>query len=1121
MEEKASNTDSTAPAHPNSRLPQQSISSAPVLAQGPKTECTEKGTATEGSLTDPACQADDDSEIVKWDGENDPELPLNWPASKKWRSVVMVSALTFVTPFASSMFAPAINQVMVEMGTSNRDIGSFGVSIYLLGYAFGPLVLAPCSELYGRLIVYHISAALFILCNVACALSISMPMLIIVRFLTGLVGAAPLTIGPGTVADCFRQEQRGRAMAIWTMPVLLGPCLGPAIGAYVSRSLGWRWNFWLLIIVSGAVSLFCLVFQRETHAPTLLKRKAARLRKSTGNPNIRHDDRTTISRSQLITTSIVRPVKMLFLSPVVFGLSLLTAVAYGTLYLFFTTVTDVFASRYGIITNVGLIYLGCGCGQFAGLFILGLVSDAIVRRAARGGEMKPEYRLPPTILGGSMIPIGLLIYGWTAEYRVFWFVPVLGTFLIGFGMITVFTPVGTYLVDAFPMYAASATAANTVFRSVGGAFLPLAGPRMYSSLGQGWGNTLLAGISLLMMGMIFMSLNVGGLDEVTRFLTSCSHRVLSGDILCSEERCLSILVVQDMDNERIYQRTTAKPVALMAASVCNVPIKETGRLAEEVFLAKYSLFHYGIAGGGQGKPDNRFITGKRVLARIACGVANQREALVSHEASAAAQFLSRDSLAILLCCAMMNGLQTLPQWRDTFGQPTGALLGFMNAVCPVAKVIGLFPATWIGDRYGRKKVLYTGFALLPIGAAVQAAAQNTPMFIVAGFLIGFATSFLSQPSPILVTELAYPTHRATATALYNTCFYLGAVLAAWSTFGTFRLQSTWSWRIPSLLQQAIPAFQTAFVFWVPKSPRWLMANKKEEESRRILTKYHAGGDENSPLVEFELNEIAQALELEKASEHAPSYFELVRTGPNRHRTALAFLIAFFTQWNGCSVLSYYLALVLNTIGITAPAHQTLINGMLQIFNWIVAVCGGALLVDRVGRRSLFLVGTSGMLLSYIAWTVLNSEFAKTHDQRLGSAVLAFIFIYYFFYDISWTPLPVAYTAEIFPYTLRGRGMTINFVGTYFGLISGQFLNPIAMKDLSWRYYIVFCAILFVMVLAIYLWVPETKGRTLEEIAEVFDGPRSHLTAGAVDENSAKGSGKVPEVEFREDVATRG
>ncbi len=147
------------------------------------------------------------------------------------------------------MFAPAIDQVMAEMGTSNRDVGSFAVSIYLLGYAFGPLFLAPLSELYGRLVVYHICTALFLVMNVCCALAINMPMLIIFRFLTGLVGACPLTIGPGTVSDCFKQDERGRAMAVWTMPVLLGPCLGPALGAYVSRGLGWRWNFWLLVIM--------------------------------------------------------------------------------------------------------------------------------------------------------------------------------------------------------------------------------------------------------------------------------------------------------------------------------------------------------------------------------------------------------------------------------------------------------------------------------------------------------------------------------------------------------------------------------------------------------------------------------------------------------------------------------------------------------------------------------------------------------------------------------------------------------------------------------------------------------------------------------------------------------
>lgn len=201
---------------------------------------------------------------------------------------------------------------------------------------------------------------------------------------------------------------------------------------------------------------------------------------------------------------------MLFLSPIIFGVSLLTAIAYGTLYLLFTTVSEVFRTRYGIVTNVGLVYLGFGSGQIVGLFVFGLLSDVIVKRlAAKGGEMKPEYRLPLMIPCSAIIPIGLLVYGWTAQFRVFWFVPIIGTFLIGFGMITVFSSVSTYLVDAFPVYAASATAANTVLRSVGGALLPLAGPKMYEALDQGWGNTLLAGISLGMIGMIVMSYKYG------------------------------------------------------------------------------------------------------------------------------------------------------------------------------------------------------------------------------------------------------------------------------------------------------------------------------------------------------------------------------------------------------------------------------------------------------------------------------------------------------------------------------------------------------------------------------------------------------------------------------------
>ncbi|RSL53511.1 putative beta-glucosidase K [Fusarium duplospermum] len=438
-----------------------------------------------------------DTSPIDWDGPDDPEMPLNWPKSKRWINTMAVSTLTLLTPFASSMIAPAVQLIMDDMGETNRNLGSFSVSIYLLGYAFGPLFLAPLSELYGRLPVYHICMFLFLLTNVACALSVKMPMFIVFRLLTGLVGACPLTLGPASVADCFRQEERGRAMAIWNMPVLLGPSLGPTVGAYVSRSLGWRWNFWLLVIM------------KETHPPTLQKKKQKKLQKLHGTQQ-GSSPLTSDTTNQLLKKSLARPLKMLFLSPIIFGLSLLTAIAYGTLYLLFTTVSEVFQTRYGIVTNVGLVYLGFGSGQIVGLFLFGLVSDPILKRLASKGEgMKPEYRLPLMIPCSAIIPIGLLVYGWTAQFRVFWFVPVIGTFLIGFGMITVFSSVSTCLVDAFPVYAASATAANTVLRSVGGALLPLAGPKMYEALGQGWGNTLLAGLSLGMIGMIIMAYKCG------------------------------------------------------------------------------------------------------------------------------------------------------------------------------------------------------------------------------------------------------------------------------------------------------------------------------------------------------------------------------------------------------------------------------------------------------------------------------------------------------------------------------------------------------------------------------------------------------------------------------------
>lgn len=218
--------------------------------------------------------------------------------------------------------------------------------------------------------------------------------------------------------------------------------------------------------------------------------------------------------------------------------------------------------------------------------------------------------------------------------------------------------------------------------------------------------------------------------------------------------------------------------------------------------------------------------------------------------------------------------------------------------------------------------------------------------------------------------------------------------------------------------------------------------------------------------------------------------DLVQTPANRKRTLIAVIVGWFSQWSGVGVASYYLTLVLDTIGITKTKDQTLINGILKIFHWFVAIFLGAMLIDRLGRRTLFLASTAGMLVSYIAWTALTAHSVESGGAAIGRVVVGFIFINYFFYDIAWTLLLQAYTVEIFPYTLRGRGLSISYISAFVGLIVGNQVNPIAMNNIAWKYYILFCCLLAVLLVIIWILFLETKGRTLEEIVEIFEGPQS-------------------------------
>ncbi|KAJ4370540.1 hypothetical protein N0V83_005061 [Neocucurbitaria cava] len=439
-----------------------------------------------------------DPNIVDWDGPDDPHNPQNWPAKKKWRIIAALGAVTLITPLASSFFAPGVPQVLKAFHETSNLMAAFVVSVYILGFAVGPLIIAPMSELYGRMPLYNISNMLFVIFNIACALSKSMGMLVAFRFFAGCAGAAPLTLGGGTIADMFPPEQRAGAMAIWSMGPLLGPVIGPVCGGFLVQAMSWRWVFWIMAIFGGAFGVVLFFVGRETFPITLLEKKAARLRKETGNQNLRSKLAKDIPPREIFIRAIVRPMKMLFLSPIVSLMSLYIAINYGILYLFFTTVTFVFEGKYHFSSGaVGLSYIGVGVGMISGMAVLGVMSDKFIKKAQAQGNAKPEHRLPLalTMPGAIALPIGLFVYGWTTYYGVHWIVPIIATSFLGLGNLCAMMTIQTYLVDAFTIHAASAIAANTVLRSVFGAVIPLSGLSMYDKLGLGWGNTLLGFIS--------------------------------------------------------------------------------------------------------------------------------------------------------------------------------------------------------------------------------------------------------------------------------------------------------------------------------------------------------------------------------------------------------------------------------------------------------------------------------------------------------------------------------------------------------------------------------------------------------------------------------------------------
>ncbi|OBT58556.1 hypothetical protein VE04_02235 [Pseudogymnoascus sp. 24MN13] len=435
---------------------------------------------------------------------------------------------------------------------------------------------------------------------------------------------------------------------------------------------------------------------------------------------------------------------------------------------------------------------------------------------------------------------------------------------------------------------------------------------------------------------------------------------------------------------------------------------------------------------------------------------------------------------------IMNGLQLLPPWQKEFNYPTGPILGLLNSIQTVGAMVALPFITWLVDSFGRRRAIAFGASWTIVGAILQASSKHIPQFIIARLLIGWGLAYTVVASPLLIVELAAPRHRGSIISYFGTVWFIGAIIAAWVTFGTRNIPNSWAWRIPSVLQAFPAIIQIVGIFFVPESPRWLVSKGRGSEAKAILAKYHANGDSLDSLVELEYAEIKDAVIEDANHKQKGSWKDLVRTAPNRRRLLLVFFCGVFIEISGNGLVQYYLNSILNSIGITGVTTKTTINGCLSIYNFVIAVVA-SLYVEKVGRRPLFIISTAGMLVSFIIWTTLAALYTTHGTSSYAIGVLVAIFLCHGFYDIGWTPL-YSYASELLPFETRARGITFQSgVMHAFGFF-GTFVNPIGLKNIGWKYYIAYIVYTILELLFVWHFIVETRGYTLEQIAQIFDTP---------------------------------
>lgn len=454
---------------------------------------------------------EEDPYVVNWI-PNDPRNPMLYSEFKKWSITLLVAIATLAVAFVSSAYSGGAREVIAEFGCS-QEIFTLGISLFVLGFAIGPLIWAPMSELFGRQVLYIGTYGVLTAFNAGAAGAQNIQSLIILRFFAGAFGSSPLTNAGGVIADMFPARQRGLAMTLFAAAPFMGPVLGPIVGGFVGETVGWRWVEGVMAIFTGVLWLIGCFLLPETYAPTILRKRAAELSRRTGKVyKSRGDvDQGPTTFGQVFKTSLSRPWILLFREPIVFLISIYMAIIYGTLYMLFGAFPIVYQQNRGWSPGIGgLAFIGVAVGMI--IAVIYSIWDN-KRYAKLSDEHKgfapPEARLPPTMLGGAAVPIGLFWFAWTNYPSIHWIVSILAGVPFGFGMVLIFLGMMNYLIDAYTIFAASVLAANSVLRSLFGAAFPLFTTQMYDNLGIHWASTIPAFLALACVPMPFLFYKYG------------------------------------------------------------------------------------------------------------------------------------------------------------------------------------------------------------------------------------------------------------------------------------------------------------------------------------------------------------------------------------------------------------------------------------------------------------------------------------------------------------------------------------------------------------------------------------------------------------------------------------